>query len=505
MKLDDYNKAFSLAEHIENTNLKHIYLSKINYYIKGLKPDNVGVSISEMRTTRDSIVYYYLKGDVLTMTKRSGKNEEIHDNYLKSYRLSLKANDSLLISEALKRLCNHLLFKSRSDTVYVKQYIDKLKKYNKDDTDVFWESYYQLLYNGLLKDFMLKHNMADSSYFKSYKKKEMKRLFEILRANSENIDPHSALYYKIFGAYQADWLNDYDSANRNLLESKRLYLKSNYWYSRNKTNGLDYNLALNFYYNKEYAKAIPVLENDLKRDKKKLYIMYTYEYLYLCYKALNNADKALYNFEKMHEVKDDLDQIKHAIVIREINEKYNIKDIELAFNTQKKKNKELESENKFLEKRFMTVLPIFGLITLILIFIFYLYKRYKKKSAILEEEQSETLQKLDELKKIVIKNHIVLKDKTKIYISELMYIKADDHYLEVFIQDGSSHLVRGKLSQIKEELPPNFIQCHRSYIVNNNFVKQTSNASLILKINSKEKNNERPIHIPLSRSNKKKF
>lgn len=109
----------------------------------------------------------------------------------------------------------------------------------------------------------------------------------------------------------------------------------------------------------------------------------------------------------------------------------------------------------------------------------------------LERDKMESSKKIDELKRIVIKNHIVLKDKTKIYISDLMYIKADDHYLNIFTSDGKNHYVRGKLGQIKEELPPNFIQCHRSYLVNSNFIKQRSYNALTLM----EKTN-----IPVSRS-----
>ncbi|MBA4746867.1 MAG: LytTR family transcriptional regulator DNA-binding domain-containing protein [Muricauda sp.] len=98
----------------------------------------------------------------------------------------------------------------------------------------------------------------------------------------------------------------------------------------------------------------------------------------------------------------------------------------------------------------------------------------------LEIDQRESSKKIDELKRIVIKNHIVLKDKARVYISDLMYIKADDHYLNIFTSDGKNHYVRGKLHQIKEELPPNFIQCHRSYLVNINFIKQRSYNSLTL-------------------------
>ncbi|MCL6265072.1 LytTR family transcriptional regulator DNA-binding domain-containing protein [Flagellimonas myxillae] len=118
------------------------------------------------------------------------------------------------------------------------------------------------------------------------------------------------------------------------------------------------------------------------------------------------------------------------------------------------------------------------------------------KIDILEKENQESIKRIDELKKIVVKNHIVLKDKTKVYISELVFIKADDHYLNLFLSNGKNHFVRGKLKSIKQELPPNFVQSHRSYIVNSNFIKQTNSDGLLMITNQL---------VPLSRSFKQGF
>lgn len=109
----------------------------------------------------------------------------------------------------------------------------------------------------------------------------------------------------------------------------------------------------------------------------------------------------------------------------------------------------------------------------------------------LREEKFENSIKIEELKNIVIKDYIVLKDKTKIYITDLMYVKSEDHYLSLYLSNGKNHFVRGKLKNIKEELPPNFVQCHRSYIVNRNFVKQINSESLTLLLQER---------IPLSRT-----
>ncbi len=123
------------------------------------------------------------------------------------------------------------------------------------------------------------------------------------------------------------------------------------------------------------------------------------------------------------------------------------------------------------------------------------YERLKLNED-LKNQKIKSKQKIEELKSIVEKDHIILKDKTKVYISELVYIKADDHYLKLYMNNDKEYFVRGKLSQIKNELPSNFKQCHRSYIVNINFIKQT-NKDYILLINKEE--------IPLSRTYKRKM
>jgi DNA-binding LytR/AlgR family response regulator len=125
-----------------------------------------------------------------------------------------------------------------------------------------------------------------------------------------------------------------------------------------------------------------------------------------------------------------------------------------------------------------------------------LFKKSTKKTEVLETEKTETIKKIDELKQVVVKNHIILKDKTKVYVADLTYIKSDDHYLKVYLSSGKSHFVRGKLLKIIKELPPNFIRCHRSYVVNRNFIKQINNTNIVL-VDQTE--------LPLSRTYKDKF
>ncbi|MCB0376480.1 MAG: LytTR family transcriptional regulator, partial [Sinomicrobium sp.] len=208
---------------------------------------------------------------------------------------------------------------------------------------------------------------------------------------------------------------------------------------------------------------------------------------------LGNKSKAYFHLEESRKLRNQLDQIRHNIAI---SKKQPELKVQIEFEEQEATLNGLTGKNSTLRKQLLILISILGIITIILFLNYYLFKRYKKKSSVLEKEKSEILQKLDELKNIVIKNHIILKDKTKIYISDLLYVKSDGHYLNIFLSNGKNHFVRGKLSRLKEELPPNFIQCHRSYIVNANFIKQINTNSIILI------NKER---IPLSRGYKDKF
>ena len=210
--------------------------------------------------------------------------------------------------------------------------------------------------------------------------------------------------------------------------------------------------------------------------------MIVYKWLDSCYLKTNEKDIAYEYAKKTKILQDKIDKYKQSIAIKAIEDNSNVEE----------KNEEINSLNNQLT----TLTPIIIIFALATLIFFFFYTRYKKRSRVLEKDQSETLRKLEEIKNIVIKNHIVLKDKTKIYIADLLYIKSDSHYLNLFLSDGKNHFVRGKLGQIKEELPPNFIQCHRSYIVNTNFIRQT-NANTITLVSGDS--------IPLARSHKDKF
>lgn len=93
-------------------------------------------------------------------------------------------------------------------------------------------------------------------------------------------------------------------------------------------------------------------------------------------------------------------------------------------------------------------------------------------------QKSEIEEKLVILNKNANKEYLILQDKTKILIGNLMYIKSDGPYIELFTTENKPHVVRGALVKLRLELPVNFKQCHRSYIINENYITQKTSRNL---------------------------
>jgi len=79
-----------------------------------------------------------------------------------------------------------------------------------------------------------------------------------------------------------------------------------------------------------------------------------------------------------------------------------------------------------------------------------------------------------------------------VYLDSLKYIKSDGNYLE-FVTTDKTIIDRNKLKDILDQLPPNFVHVHRSYVINKNFIEALNSRSLFLKPN---------IQIPISRTYK---
>jgi DNA-binding LytR/AlgR family response regulator len=233
----------------------------------------------------------------------------------------------------------------------------------------------------------------------------------------------------------------------------------------------DYKEAL-FYYKKALAVKMPYYQKFGRLICKK--IAQSYDALG------NNVNRR--RFEAAYDSLDaKIKDVEQNIAIHDINIKYQVAE----------KDRQI-SVLQNMRIKFVQHKIIFGTL-LFLVFLLALYsfirwkkgdmrrKKLQQEKEGIETEHTKAIEQLEKVRQLVIEDHIILKNKTRLYLDKLMYIKADDHYLNFTPFEGKGHFLRGKLSEIEKELPPNFIKCHRSYIVNTNFIKSSNSKGILLK------------------------
>lgn len=74
-------------------------------------------------------------------------------------------------------------------------------------------------------------------------------------------------------------------------------------------------------------------------------------------------------------------------------------------------------------------------------------------------------------------NHLFIfdgKEHIKVFKSDILYIKSDNIYIEFFLSNGSKIISRSSLKKVIDNLGLNFIQIHRSYIINLTKIEKVS-------------------------------
>ena len=300
------------------------------------------------------------------------------------------------------------------------------------------------------------------------------------------------LVEKKWGIYHEVFTKNYNQALTHFKKASHYFDSSSFWVAKKGKVLNDHGIGVLLCNEGNYKEALPFFQKGLSEkviQENPEGLLRTTEYLSKCYEGMGDPEQALYYFKEARKHLDSLNRLEQTKEILKMSLTYDVE----------KKQKELEQLNQkhaSVRSKLQTVVPLAGgLLLLVLVFI-WLYKKTQFQKQHLEIEKEDTLKEIHALKQLVIKNHIVLKDKTKIYINDLLYIKAEDHYIRVFTSDGKNHLVRGRLTDLEEQLPPNFVRTHRSYITNRNFVKQIQRKFLILTNGSE---------IPISRQFGKKF
>ncbi|MEP0262908.1 LytTR family DNA-binding domain-containing protein [Dokdonia sp.] len=470
----DIKKAEKFISKLKNQKLKNLFLADIYFQKIGFVVEN-DYELDDVTSPREHIIATYLHADLL-QKREIHKDSIIYTMYFDAFNRATSLQDTLIVNILLPKINRHFLRNvSTSALKTFDKYVKLAKKSAKDSIDLYHYYYYKAGYEMRANEAQMKD--IDTTQFNVLFKNGLKYA----------TTPFFKAYMRQFkGIYLEAFLHKPQQAIHYYDLALQTYKKDSLYYSSKGIPSIAFNKAIIYYESGDYRKSINYFKIHQEKEKNKVYRMYGYEWLYKNYDALKINDSALYYFKKLYKEKEDSNLLRHAIDIKEIDSKYDYDAIE----------KELSStinENKDLSEKVTYSLLIIGVLAIIIFIIYLFLKRFKKRSDKLEDEQSETIKRLEELKSIVTKDYIVLKDKTKVYISDLTYIKSEDHYLRVFLNNGKQNFVRGKLSQISDELPPNFKRCHRSYIVNENYIKQRTISFIVMNDNTQ---------IPVSRTYK---
>lgn len=114
----------------------------------------------------------------------------------------------------------------------------------------------------------------------------------------------------------------------------------------------------------------------------------------------------------------------------------------------------------------------------------YLQKPFNEKDLMIALELAKS--KLEGTKEILIKDKNLM---VKVKVNNILYAKKEDHYIILHLRDDKK-MIRATVQEFLEMMTEDFIQVHRSYVINKNFVSGFSNK--IIKIQENE--------IPISNS-----
>ena len=271
----------------------------------------------------------------------------------------------------------------------------------------------------------------------------------------QNFDFKSRVLLNL-GNFNTDREN-YTKAKNLLLESYIVAYKSNNYtlqvYAK-------INLAVNEIQQKNYKLALEYLNEieEIPNNKFKVKINR------IVHKLKKRAYDGLEDTENAEN--QELYIKKYDSLINDFQKNSNFYEIDVAYQL-KEKDKKIKELNK---SRTLFSILLFG-VFLLALYSFVRWKKSDRKKRILNQEnQSLNLEnekaktELETVKSLVINDYVVLKNKSKVYLKELIYVKSDGHYLNLYTT-SKKEFVRGKISEIEQQLPPNFIKCHRSHIV----------------------------------------
>ena len=433
--------------------LKHLIKNEIAWWKTGETFPLKDSIIGDKDQFKVSILKKLLLGNYFSRQKDAQfKALELYKSGLNEAKQN---QDTYLQKEIIFRILFLLKKNSRGElsTLKIKQgYLEQLEKLITFSTmDQFRIAH--LYVDNEMQKLEIAQNNSNESIIQSFK---------VMENNSTKNAMLRITYHRLYGIYLEVFQKKYRKSYEQFSMAIKIAEKIPHYFIQKQIPEIEHSQAIILFRQGEYRKATLIFERLLKESMFKdnqIAKMYIHDWLFKCYKQQMNFKNALYHFTTFKSIYDSLDRRQHARLILKMENENKVKQ-------SKAQLLELKEKHLSLKSQFYLITPILGMSLLIIFLLFRIYKKSRKE--------------VKKITQMVIKNHIVLKDKTKVYINDLMYVKAEDHYIRVYTSDGKNHLVRGKLSDLETQLPPNFVRTHRSYITNRNFVRQIQRQFLVL-------------------------
>lgn len=414
------------------------------------------------------------KGNTLSELMRL---EEASTNYF----FGLKINESIHNTKGISQSYNNLsiLFKKAKQydkaIAYSKKSLAISEQYNSKYTMAIGYDNLATLYDLISK--------KDSIIW--YRKKAITLFEEIKDQNNIARTYHNLGHYYLLQ-------NNIKEAKKylSIALNKRIILKNRLDIASTQTSlGVAADKEQNFDLAEEYLLKAQKNTANEKTENKKFILKALSDH----YKLKGDLKNALTQKEAELALQDSLLQTSEIVSV--INTEH---DYEL-----KKKDSQIHAAENFKTKYNSNRITFAIALLFVFIIAMYSFIRWKKvdykKKQLQQEKQTiedkhyEISEALEEVKKKVSVDHIQLKSKAKIYLQDILYFRSDDHYIHL-VRLNKAEQIRTSLKEIEVQLPPNFVRCHKSYIVNKNYVKQSNLKEFIMTNN---------VVVPKSRSYKK--
>lgn len=234
-----------------------------------------------------------------------------------------------------------------------------------------------------------------------------------------------------------------------------------------------------YFLKKEYTQAISYADSSLVLAKKINFspvIRQNYNLLARSYKELGEQEKAARYFELESTIVLPNIAPNDAIAIQSRNAKSAI----IQNKDSQERLYKVYDSNKFYKSSLFLSIVAMGFLGII---IFIIIRKKRKLTNDFKELQKELdviqTTKRNQEKSLAM---ITLKSKAVIAVDDILFIKADDKYVEYYLVDKSApEIDRNSLKEVEVNLPESmFVRVHRSYIVNIYKIKIINSTKLML-------------------------